>query len=165
MMPLDLDGYGSHLLDLCREAQDFHRRVEQRNSRLAQQGKTFRLLAVAEPETNIVCLLAFPVAARGLAEVDEINSRAALRFGVRELASVQGYDYLVSKTRLAAESAFLASHPLLAPLERDAPSLTCLRLVFMNRWVTGETADGTSYMASFLDTLEAFLDRELRETD
>ncbi|MCB1055731.1 MAG: hypothetical protein KDD11_09500, partial [Acidobacteria bacterium] len=161
MMPLNLDGYGSHLRDLCRLAQDFYRHVVQQDARLQRQGKPYRLVPLTEPETNIVCLLVVPLTARGLAEVDSLNGRAALRFGVRDVENVQDYDYLVSKTRLAADSPFVRSHPMLAPLAPDSPSLTCLRLVFMNRWVAGETSEGRGYMDDFLDSLVEYIDRVL----
>lgn len=161
MMPLDLDGYGGHLHDLCRLAQDFYRHVVQQDARLHRQGKAYRLVPLTEPETNIVCLLVVPEAARGLAEVDQLNGRTALRFGVRDVENVQDYDYLVSKTRLAADSPFVRSHPMLASLEPDSSSLTCLRLVFMNRWVAGETSEGRGYMDDFLDSLVEFVDQRL----
>jgi len=158
MMPLDLDGYGGQLLDLCRLAHRFYDLVEERDAELKRDGKPFRLLPLARPETNIVCLLALPAQARALSQVDDLGSRAALRFGVRAVASVQSYDFLVSKTRIYASMAFATTHPVLASLERDSESLTCLRLVFMNRWVAGEDAQSRSYMAAFLDALVSFLE-------
>lgn len=158
MMPLDRDGYGSHLLALCRLAQGFHRRVLERDAALRLRGAPYRLLSLARPETNIVCLLVLPADARGLAEVDRLDDRVAARFGVREVESVQAYDYLISKTRLATDMPFVAGSPELARLERDCDAVTCLRLVFMNRWAEGRTADGQGYLDDFLDALDAFLE-------
>lgn len=161
MMPLDLDGYGHQLLHLCRLAHVFHSLVTTRNAQLEEDGKPYRLLPVIRPETNIVCLLALPTEAESLREVDELNGKAALRFGVRDLDSVQGYDFLVSKTRLDTSLAFVTSHAPLARLEQDSECLTCLRLVFMNRWVAGEDARGRGYMDGFLDALGKFLEEAL----
>jgi glutamate/tyrosine decarboxylase-like PLP-dependent enzyme len=161
MMPLDLDGYGAHLLDLCRQAQDFHRHALHHDTRLQRREAPFRLMPLTEPETNIVCLLVVPTEARSLAEVDRLNGLCARRFGVRNVESVQEYDYLVSKTRLAADQAFVSEHPLLDGLERNSPSITCLRLVFMNRWVTGETAEGRSYMEDFLESVVEYATEQL----
>lgn len=162
MMTLDRDGYGSHLLALCRLAQDFHRKIAELDQAQRSCGGAFRLLSLARPETNIVCLLALPAGARSLAEVDRLNERLALRFGVREVDSVQAYDYLVSKTRLATDLPFVAGHELLAGLARDCDTLTCLRLVFMNRWAEGETSRGRGYLDDFLATLRAYVDSILQ---
>jgi len=153
MMPLAADGYGSLLLDLCRLAHTFYRAVQDRRERLDNSGAPVTLVPLAVPETNIVCLLIVPRRARSLAEVDRLNRRLAVRFGVRDVDSIQSYDYLVSKTRIPADMPAIAAQPQLAGLKADADTLTCLRLVFMNRWVAGETQDGTPFIEDFLDTL------------
>jgi hypothetical protein len=48
----------------------------------------------------------------------------------------------------------LDGQPFVQGLEQDAESLTVLRLVFMNRWVENEEADGQNYMEDFLDHLQ-----------
>ncbi len=162
MIPLNRDGYGSHLLKLCQQAQDFHRRVMALD--LEQQaGGLFRILPLATPETNIVCLLVLPLAAQSLQQVDRLNDKIALRFGVREVESVQGYDYLVSKTRLDSDTPCIVGHSALAKLPRDAESLTCLRLVFMNRWVEGKTFEGCDYLDDFLATLIEYVEETLKQ--
>lgn len=158
MMPLDDSGYGRHLLALCRLAQDFYHRLVRWEASRQQRGSPFALLPVARPETNIVCLIVLPDASRSLAGVDRLNEHVARRFGVRDVESVQSYDYLVSKTRIAAASRFVTHHPLLSALAPDCDELTCLRLVFMNRWAEGETAGGRGYLDDFLDTLGAHVE-------
>ncbi len=153
MMPLNLDGYGKLLLDLCELAQVFYREVSAVNDRLCQEKKPFELLLLGKPETNIVCLMVVPRESQGLAEVDALNHQLALRFGVRPVVSIHSYDFLVSKTRLSTDLRFVRTNQRLAPLARDADSLTALRLVFMNRWVEGETSSGESYMSQFLATV------------
>jgi glutamate/tyrosine decarboxylase-like PLP-dependent enzyme len=161
MMPLDTDGYGKILFDLCELAQSFFQLVERENQRLRRARCGFQLLPLSAPETNIVCLMILPARATALSQVDRLNRHLARRFGVRSVSSVQAYDYLVSKTRIEGSMAFLRQHPALGALEADVESVTVLRLVFMNRWVTGTNFDGETYMSDFLATLvaeaEAFL--------
>lgn len=166
MMPLDRDGYGRQLLDLCRLAQAFYSKITDQDATWRQGHRGFRIVPFARPETNIVCLLVAPDHARSLAEVGRLNERIAQRFGVRDVESVQRYDYLVSKTRIASDAPFVTGHPWLSSLDCDCEELACLRLVFMNRWAEGETADGIGYLDDFLETLyreaEAFLASEPR---
>ncbi len=58
MMPLDQDGYGRHLLALCRLAQDFHHRLTRLNATDAPTNPEYRLVPLAPPETNLDDLLA-----------------------------------------------------------------------------------------------------------
>ncbi|MCB1034764.1 MAG: hypothetical protein KDD47_13110, partial [Acidobacteria bacterium] len=161
LFPLTFDGYGHLLMDLCRLADEFHGLALATNEMLRETDAQLRLFSVARPETNIICLLVVPAKARTLSEVDDLNRNAALRYGVREVKSVQSYDYLVSKTRIGAGSAYVREHPFLSTLEPDRESLTCLRLVFMNRWVAGETHEGLRYMEDFLQSLQDFALKEL----
>ena len=153
MMPLHSEGYGRHLLDLCHLARDFHHRVLHRSEIQKSEGEPFRFLSLVEPETNIAALLVLPLMATRLSEVDEFNHFLSLRFGAREVDSVQSYDYLVSKTCIEAHLPLVTQHEQLSDLERNVDSLTCLRLVFMNRWVEGETFEGDHYMDGFLNAL------------
>ena len=161
MMPLNSSGYGRYLLDLCRLAQDFYDRVTRLDSSRRQPRRPFRILTLARPETNVVCLLVLPASARSLAAVDRLNDQVALRFGVREVASVQSYDYLVSKTRIATNAPFITADQRLSALESDCDELTCLRLVFMNRWAEGKTATGLDYLDDFLSTLSEHVEKLL----
>ena len=164
LFPLSFDGYGRHLMELCRLADEFHSLVSARNAALREADAPFRLLALARPETNIVCLLVAPAATAKVSEVDALNRKTALRFGVRDVESVQSYDYLVSKTRIGADCLYVSSHPFLSTLTRDRDSLTCLRLVFMNRWVAGQNHEGLGYLEDFLGSLEDFVEGELKDT-
>ena len=66
------------------------------------------------------------------------------------MLSIQSYDYLVSRTTVAADMPVVTTQPEMTSLTADAESLSVLRLVFMNRWVELEEADGTNYLEDFL---------------
>ena len=144
LIPLNQEGYGRQLSILCRIARDFDQLTRDRSF----------VHSLFRPHTNIVCLFADPGDATSLSELNELNEYLGHRFGVREVLSIQNYDYLVSRTTVKVDMPFVQNHPLLNKLERDADELTVLRLVFMNRWVEAQEAGGKSYLVDFLDLLE-----------
>jgi len=145
LIPLNREGYGRQLSILCRIARDFERLTSKRSG----------VHSLFRPHTNIVCLFADPGGAKSLSELNNLNEHLGRRFGVRDVLSIQNYDYLVSRTTVEVDMPFVQNHPLLSKLEHDADELTVLRLVFMNRWVEAKEAGGKSYLTDFLDLLES----------
>jgi len=139
-----------------------------------------RIVSLYRPQLNLLCLLAVPPGADAadavppspdapggspqvgasprnlkLSQVNALNEALAARFGVREVMSIQSYDYLVSRTTVASDMAAIEACEELAHVERDAPAVTVLRLVFMNRWFEGLNEHGESYRENFLSVLSA----------
>jgi hypothetical protein len=85
--------------------------------------------------------------------VNALNHKLYQRFSVCETDSIESYDYLVSHTVIDQANRIMASHPELAQLDKDQSQLELLRLVFMNRWVDGKTANGVDYLDDFLEAL------------
>jgi len=144
LIPLNQDGYGHQLSILCDIAQDFDRLVSKRPD----------LHSLFRPHTNIVCMLARKPGTKRISELNELNEFLAARFGVRDVVSIQGYDYLVSRTTVNLSAAAVLNDTFLNSLEHDAESLVVLRLVFMNRWVELKQQSGKTYLTDFLDLLE-----------
>lgn len=144
LIPLDKNGYGRQLSILCRVARRFDDMTKDWDG----------IVSLFRPHTNIVCLYATHESVTTLSELNALNEHLAARFGVRDVISIQSYDYLVSRTTVSADMPILDGQPFVQGLEQDAESLTVLRLVFMNRWVENEEADGQNYMEDFLDHLQ-----------
>jgi glutamate/tyrosine decarboxylase-like PLP-dependent enzyme len=150
LIPLNMDGYGRQLAVLCRIAREFESSLRA-GAGVSENG--IHLIPVSPPHTNIVCLYALPDEATKLSEVNALNAAIAGRFGVKDVLSIQSYDYLVSHTRVEAELPYVQLEPRLAGLERDDDALDVLRLVFMNRWVEKTEASGKTYLQDFHDRL------------
>ena len=144
LIPLDKNGYGRQLSILCRVARRFDAMVKNWDG----------IESLFRPHTNIVCLYATPPGITKLSGLNALNEHLAGRFGVRDVISIQSYDYLVSRTTVAADMPIIEKQSFVKGLEQDAESLTVLRLVFMNRWVENEEADGQTYLEDFLDQLQ-----------
>jgi len=173
LIPLNLDGYGRQLATLCRLTRDVHARVSERGKAADVQADSRplsspRIVSLYRPQLNLLCLLAVPpgapVDARPsdasprkwkLSDVNALNEALAARFGVREVMSIQSYDYLVSRTTVAVDMPAIAECEELRHVERDEAAVTVLRLVFMNRWFEGLNEHGQSYRENFLDVLGA----------
>jgi glutamate/tyrosine decarboxylase-like PLP-dependent enzyme len=144
LIPLDKNGYGRQLTILCRIARQFDELTTRREG----------ILSLYRPQLNIVCLVGINPAIRRLSELNELNEYLAERFGVRDVISIQSYDYLVSRTTVATDMPIIGTLPQIDGLEKDADTVSVLRLVFMNRWVVDEGANGTSYLEDFLDLMQ-----------
>ena len=116
-----------------------------------------RLTSLFRPHTNLVCIYAVSEHAKSLSEVNAVNEYLAIRFGVKDVISIQSYDYLVSRTTVSLDMPYVQNDQWLSSLEPDSDHLVVLRLVFMNRWVDSHEASGTSYMKDFLNHLEGEL--------
>ena len=147
LIPLNKDGYGRQLASLCTIARSFDSMVNERS----------RLTSLFRPHTNIVCIYAVSEHAKSLSEVNAVNEYLAIRFGVKDVISIQSYDYLVSRTTMSLDMPYVQNDQWLSSLEPDSDHLVVLRLVFMNRWVDSHEASGTSYMKDFLNHLEGEL--------
>lgn len=144
LISLDKNGYGRQLTILCRIARQFDAMVARRDG----------IISLYRPQLNIVCLIATDASIERLSELNDLNEHLATRFGVRDVISIQSYDYLVSRTTVSTDMPIIDTLPAVRDLEQDAQTLTVMRLVFMNRWVVDEGADGRSYMEDFLDRLQ-----------
>ncbi len=144
LIPLNQDGYGRQLSILCRIARVFDQLVSQRSN----------VFSLFRPHTNIVGLMARKAGITRKSQLNDLNEHLAVRFGVQEVSSIQSYDYLISRTTIAPDSACVSSDVYLNTLTDDVEQLTILRLVFMNRWVEGKDFAGQTYLKDFLDTLE-----------
>ena len=152
LIPLNMDGYGRQLAALCRTARRFEAELRRR---AGDSEGGVRLLPVTHPHTNIVCLFVLPDEARRLSEVNALNAALAVRFGVKDVISIQSYDYLVSHTTISVGLPWFSTERHLERLELDAERIDLLRLVFMNRWVEKRTASGKAYLDEFHDQLVA----------
>jgi len=144
LIPLNEDGYGRQLAVLCKIARDFDHLVGQRD----------QLTSLFRPDTNIVCLYAKEKGVQSLSDLNRLNEALASRFGVKDVASIQSYDYLVSRTTISTKSKRAKEDAFLSTLQQDADQVSVLRLVFMNRWVEANEHSGKSYLVDFLDRLE-----------
>jgi glutamate/tyrosine decarboxylase-like PLP-dependent enzyme len=158
MIPLDHQGYGRLLHDLISMAHEFHADLLQHDEDLQRRGKAFRFMPLLIPETNICTFIVLPAEATCLKQIDALNQRLAERFGVKDVTSIQEYDYLVSRTRIAATDLLAVAGALLLDKKRDCESLTLLRLVFMNQWVGYRNSKGIAYSRDFLAKLEQEVD-------
>jgi len=149
LIPLNWDGYGRQLSILCDISAEFDALVQKRSG----------LISLFKPQTNILSIVALPGGKRSsyskISELNALNEHLAKRFGVRDVPSIQSYDYLISRTTVSASSMCIKAHPVLSRLTVDNEQITVLRLVFMNRWVTSKDHAGNVYMVDFLDRLEA----------
>jgi len=116
------------------------------------------VVSLFRPHTNIVCLVATHPSITTYSGLNALNEHLAARFGVRDVLSIQSYDYLVSRTTVASDVPVLQTQPELAALEPDTDALSVMRLVFMNRWVELEEADGNMYLEDFLVKLRAAIE-------
>ena len=148
LIPLDQDGYGRQLRILCDIAREFDSKVTSRR----------RVRSLYRPHTNIVCLIIEDESVRSLSSLNALTEHLAVRFVVRDVLSIQVYDYLVSRTTMATELPLVRQDEYLQSLEQDASSVAVLRLVFMNRWVADKEAGGKTYLDDFLDRLETAAD-------
>jgi glutamate/tyrosine decarboxylase-like PLP-dependent enzyme len=162
MIPLNYQGYGRLLHDLISIAHEFHAELLQSNQDLLLRGKAFRFMPISVPETNICTFIVVPTHATSLKRVDQLNQRLAQRFGVRDVTSIQEYDYLVSRTRIASTDLPAVDDDPLQGCARDSESLTLLRLVFMNQWAAYRNSKGITYSRDFLTRLEQEADQVLR---
>lgn len=146
MIPLNTDGFGAQLFSLCELAQTFYRKMEA----LRSASVHVELVPLFPPETNVLAFIVTPKGAKGLSAVNRLTRQIYQRFGVREVASIQSYDYLVSHTRVGTDSSLL-NHPVLRALDRSTEgSLEIVRIVIMNRWLSGNTSSGAPYIDDFL---------------
>lgn len=150
LIPLSWDGYGRQLSKLCEIASEFDNLVQKRA----------RLLSLYRPQTNIVGIVGLGSTGHvtKLSELNALNEHLAKRFGVKDVPSIQSYDYLVSRTTISTSSACTLENPVLCALNQDQDQVTILRLVFMNRWVMSKNHAGNAYLADFLDRLELEVD-------
>jgi len=148
LIPLDNNGYGRQLSTLCRIARRFD----------AMTSSWDGVVSLFRPHTNIVCLVATHPSITTYSGLNALNEHLAARFGVRDVLSIQSYDYLVSRTTVASDMPVLQTQPELAALEPDTDALSVMRLVFMNRWVELEEADGNMYLEDFLVKLRAAIE-------
>jgi len=144
LIPLDKNGYGRQLTILCRIARQFDAMVEGREG----------IISLYRPQLNIVCLVATDPSIEKLSELNELNEFLPARFGVRDVISIQNYDYLVSRTTVATDMPIMKTQPDIDGLEKDAKTVSVMRLVFMNRWVVDADGEGKSYLEDFLDKLQ-----------
>jgi len=150
LIPLDMDGYGRQLTVLCRVARRFDSTLREAEN-AAVDG--IRLISVNKPHLNVVCLYALPEDAKSFEDINALNVALAGRFGVRDVLSIQGYDFLVSHTTISRELPYIESQPQLAHIEHNAEAIDVLRLVFMNRWVEKKEISGRTYLEEFHETL------------
>ncbi len=151
MMPLNTDGYGRLLLDLCEQSQLFYEQVEVKNKQLPENSP-FHLVLIP-PQLNVVGFIVWNKAAKSIAENNEINNHLIQRFGVREVESIQQYDYLVSHTTIPVESAFGVHCSEFSSMTVDTAGLDVMRFVFMNQWSSKQGSHGKPYMEDFLDLM------------
>ena len=144
LIPLDKEGYGAQLSVLCSIARDFDALVSGRS----------HLVSLFRPDTNIVCLFAKRKGISSISALNRLNEALAARFGVRDVPSIQSYDYLVSRTTISTDSERAKNDPFLSGLKQDDSQIAVLRLVFMNRWVESAEQSGKTYMVDFLDHLD-----------
>ena len=144
LIPLDKNGYGRQLTILCRIARQFDEMIRHRDG----------VVSLFRPHLNIVCLVALRPGIERLSELNVLTEYLAHRFGVRDVISIQSYDYLVSRTTVAVDMPIIGTLPEVDGLQKDADTVSVLRLVFMNRWVVDEGANGRTYLEDFLDRLE-----------
>lgn len=146
LIPLNRDGYGRQLAVVCRLSRDFDRMIASQDGLLTD----IRLRSLFRPHLNIVCIYALPSDAERVSRVNELNEALAEHFGVRDVRSIQEYDYLVSRTTVSLDMPNAREDADVTALEPDADRLVVLRLVFMNRWVEGRETKGRTFMADFL---------------
>lgn len=150
LIPLNMDGYGRHLTALCQIARRFESLLRKK---MIASSKNITLIPVNSPNLNILCLFALPDDAESLAEVNALNLALADRFGIRDVQSIQSYDYLISHTVVSTNSPYVQFQNDLTRLSKNSDVVDVLRLVFMNRWVEKNETSGHSYLESFYRTL------------
>ena len=146
MIPLNSDGFGTQLLSLCQLAQEFYKKMES----LRGSSANVELVPLFSPETNVLAFVVVSKKGKSLAQTNRLTHGLYQRFGVRAVPSIQSYDYIVSHTRAGGDSPIFA-HPSLISLERERDEpLEIVRIVIMNRWLSGKSSAGTNYIDEFL---------------
>jgi glutamate/tyrosine decarboxylase-like PLP-dependent enzyme len=158
IIPLNYEGYGRLLHELINIAQSFHADLVQFDQDLQRRGKPYRFLPISAPDTNICTFIVVPQHETSLLRIDQLNQQLAQRFGVKDVTSIQDYDYLISRTRLPIADLDRAGNETLKLCAKDCESLTLLRLVFMNQWVAYKNSKGIHYSIDFLTSVERELD-------
>ncbi|MCH8246115.1 MAG: hypothetical protein IH951_06880 [Bacteroidetes bacterium] len=150
LIPLDMDGYGRQLTVLCRIARRFESSLRKAED---TSFDGIKLVCVNKPHLNIVCLFALPDDAMSFKGINLLNAALAKRFGVRNVLSIQSYDYLLSHTVISKDFPYISQQPQLKHLVQDADAIDVLRLVFMNRWVEEKENTGRTYLEAFQEKL------------
>jgi glutamate/tyrosine decarboxylase-like PLP-dependent enzyme len=165
IIPLNYQGYGRLLHELINIAQNFHADLVQFNHDLQRRGKPYCFLPISAPDTNICTFIVVPQQETSLMRIDWFNQQLAQRFGVKDVTSIQEYDYLVSRTRLKAADLISTGNETLKLCAKDCESLTLLRLVFMNQWVAHQNSRGIPYSIDFLTSVERETDLLLKQNE
>lgn len=160
MIPLNTDGYGTLLYNVCRQTQALYSALFQEQEN--HEHEHFMLIPVLPPQLNVVGFFVWPRHAKRFSEVNRFNHALIQRFGVRDVESIQQYDYLISHTKVPTQSPYVQQHPILSTLEQDSEQLEVMRLVLMNSWHDQLESKGTRYIDDFIELLVEECEKNIR---
>lgn len=151
LVPLNYRGYGQILANLSETAKEFAGMVSG-----LRPSSSYEIRVLTPPQSNIVCFFLLPLNTKKLSEANEVTSKTAAHFGIKDVKSVQEYEYIVSNTTLSLES-FSQAPPCLSGVLKDAKELTLIRMVFMNQWHRQKIEGNKSHLDFFLERLQLFV--------
>lgn len=151
MISLDAKGFGAMISNLCYHARKFSNLLEKNSNSQIQ------LIPILEPQSNVVCFSIKRKETLTLSELNRITESVAAHFGVRDVKSIQEYDFIVSNTSFSLAD-FKETPKALDSLNIDTESIQLIRIVFMNQWYEKETKNGLSYMDEFIKDTLTFLE-------
>lgn len=147
LVPLNFKGYGRMLTNLSETAKEFADKLAK-----ASESPAYEIRMLAEPQANIICFFLVPNNNNKVSRANLLTSKIAARFGIKDVKSVQEYNYIVSNTTLSLQS-FASAPSCLDGLEEDAEELNLIRMVFMNQWHRQKIEGEKNHLDLFLEQL------------
>lgn len=149
MIPLNFDGYGSLLFELCKIAKSFNKLLLEFN----KVSTDWVFLPAGVPEANIQCFIAYHPSIKTIKQLNEVNNKLSSHFGVQKTLNIQTFEYLLSHTSVTTPCRMVDQHEILSKLEMNDNKLTLMRTVFMNRWVRKVQHDGRPFLEDVIDKM------------
>jgi glutamate/tyrosine decarboxylase-like PLP-dependent enzyme len=150
MISLDGNGFGRLLENLCSQAASF------KNKLIQNKNSKFELIPINDHQSNIICFFVKDRSTNSLSTSNEITSELASNFGVKNIKSIQEYDYIVSSTKFYVEN-FKDLPDSITQLDIDTEYVQLVRMVFMNQWHEKKTAEGIVYLDDFINEMNTYL--------
>lgn len=150
IVSLNAQGYGRILTRLCQTAQSFYQKLQKFSY------ETYKLVTLSPPQSNIVCFFVKDSKRNKLSQINEMTRKLAQRFGIKDVKSIQEYDYIVSNTTLSLNY-FSAVPKTLTEAHIDSQELILVRMVFMNQFHTLEDHLNKNHLDYFLEEVESFI--------
>lgn len=149
LLPLETKSKGQHLMNLCDTALELYEILLVSNA----SSNDFKLIPITKPQGNILNFFIISNDTKLISDLNDLTGKIAARFGVRDVTSIQEYDYLVSNTTIDLRMSDYSEVKELQDLSKDTEELNLIRMVFMNQHHCYKNAKGETYIQGFLSEL------------